>query len=224
MRTITAMFDSRPDAENARFRLGEVGISADNVTIHDKTIMDRTDRSTSERDYELADDAQLEGSYGQRAGVASDGSGGTHRDALGNFVDNRTDKPVGADAGSDRNLLGDFVDSNGNRRGEEGHDHDRRAVADVDDDRSLWDRIKDFFSGDDDVYAEGLRRGGYLMTARVEDHDIERAIAILDEDGVVDLDERQASWRQDGWAGTSQRPQTDGATRVRTYERSDWPL
>lgn len=125
MRTLTAMFDSRADAERARDRLSDVGISNDNVTILDQ------------------------GSLGTA------GTSATYQD------------------------------------------------------RSLWEDIKALFTGDEHHYEEGLRRGAYLLTARVEDTDVDRAIDILDDDGAVDLDERTASWRNDGW--TDDRRDTDAA-------------
>ena len=51
-------------------------------------------------------------------------------------------------------------------------------------------------------YAEGVRRGGTLVTARVEDAQIETAVQILDADGTVDMNERTEGWRREGWQGT----------------------
>src|SRR5688572_5789397 len=73
----------------------------------------------------------------------------------------------------------------------------------VDSDKGVWESIKDFFVGDDDrpTYSEGLRRGGYLLTARVEDEQGELAIALLEQTNAVDLDERAEQWRAEGWSG-----------------------
>jgi uncharacterized protein (TIGR02271 family) len=73
----------------------------------------------------------------------------------------------------------------------------------VDEDKGVWESIKDFFVGDDDrpTYSEGLRRGGYLLTARVEDEQGELAIALLEQTNAVDLDERAEQWRAEGWSG-----------------------
>src|SRR5215204_2192355 len=67
----------------------------------------------------------------------------------------------------------------------------------------FWDALKDLFLPDEDrsTYAEGLRRGGYLVTVRASDAQYERVIDILDDEGTVNLDEREASWRQEGWTG-----------------------
>jgi hypothetical protein len=50
-------------------------------------------------------------------------------------------------------------------------------------------------------YAEGLKRGGTLVTARVDDAIATRAQSILDEHGRIDMDERATSWRGEGWTG-----------------------
>src|SRR5215213_7568685 len=51
------------------------------------------------------------------------------------------------------------------------------------------------------TYAEGVRRGGTLVTVRADQSMAERVIDILDDEGTVDLDEREASWRNEGWSG-----------------------
>ena len=51
-------------------------------------------------------------------------------------------------------------------------------------------------------YAEGVRRGGTLVTARVEDAQIDTAVQILDAEGTVDMNERTEGWRREGWQGT----------------------
>src|SRR5215204_1540530 len=68
-------------------------------------------------------------------------------------------------------------------------------------DMGFWDALKDLFLPDEDrsTYAEGLRRGGYLVTVRASDAQYERVIDILDDEGTVNLDEREASWRQEDW-------------------------
>lgn len=120
-RTITALFDSRTDAEAARSRLTATNIDADNVRI-----VDQND-----------------------SGVGSDSSGSSG----GGF----------------------------------------------------WASIKDVFVPDEDrhSYDEGLRRGGVMLYASVDDDDVDRAVTVLEETGSVDMDERESSWRSEGWAGYS---------------------
>ena len=74
-----------------------------------------------------------------------------------------------------------------------------RATAD----KGIWDELKDLFLPDEDRYAysEGLSRGGYLLAVRVEEGTYNRAMEILDTDGAVDMDEREAGWRSQGWTG-----------------------
>jgi hypothetical protein len=50
-------------------------------------------------------------------------------------------------------------------------------------------------------YTEGVRRGGTLVTARVEDDWFDRARAIMNRYDPVDINERAAQWRQTGWGG-----------------------
>ena len=49
------------------------------------------------------------------------------------------------------------------------------------------------------AYAEGIRRGGTLVTARVAERDRARFEAIMDRQA-VDIDERAATYRQGGWS------------------------
>jgi len=51
------------------------------------------------------------------------------------------------------------------------------------------------------LYAEGVRRGGALVSVRADDTDFERIADILDDEGRVDLHERKDSWRSEGWSG-----------------------
>lgn len=119
-RTITALYDSRTDAEAARARLSAANVDADNVRIMDQS---------------------------SGAGMSSGSS------------DNNT--------------------------------------------RGVWSSLKDVFIPDEDrhTYDEGMRRGGFMLCASVDDDDTDRVIQLLDETGSVDLDDREKSWRSDGWAG-----------------------
>lgn len=57
--------------------------------------------------------------------------------------------------------------------------------------------------GDEDAnaYAEGLRRGGALVTVNAPDEMAERAVAIFKQRGAVEIDKRTAQWREEGWTG-----------------------
>lgn len=69
----------------------------------------------------------------------------------------------------------------------------------------FWAALKDLFLPDEDrnTYAEGLRRGGYLLSVSVGDDLYEEALDILDDDGTIDIDERASSWRSEGWTGAT---------------------
>jgi uncharacterized protein (TIGR02271 family) len=71
------------------------------------------------------------------------------------------------------------------------------------DEGGFWASLKDAFMPEEDRYAytEGLSRGGTLLTATVEDNRVAAAMDILEENGSVDLDEREATWRKEGWSG-----------------------
>ena len=73
------------------------------------------------------------------------------------------------------------------------------------DNRSFWEELKDLFLPAEDryAYAEGLRRGGFVVSVRTEETEYERVLEILDRDGAVDLDKKEASWRGEGWTGYS---------------------
>lgn len=61
------------------------------------------------------------------------------------------------------------------------------------------------------VYSEGVRRGGTLVSARVENDDIAQAEAILDRNKSVDAATRGDAYRQQGW--TSFDPAAPAFTR-----------
>lgn len=56
---------------------------------------------------------------------------------------------------------------------------------------------------DAELYAEGVKRGGVLVTVRTADDLADRAADILDDHGATDVDERSNEWRTGGWTGPS---------------------
>ncbi len=144
-RTITAMFDSRSDAEAARQRLVQSNIDADNVQIVD-----------------------------QSSSGTSGSSGGSS----------------------------------------EGH------MQGTTHGQGFWASIKEAFMTDEDRqgYEEGIRRGGYLLCARVHESRADEAIRLLDESNSIDFDERQQQWRSEGWSGFSGQGTSQG---MQSSERSD---
>ena len=71
--------------------------------------------------------------------------------------------------------------------------------------------LKTMFGSHDDThaYAEGLNRGHYLLTAKVDDAQTDGAIRVLESTGAVDFDKKQAEWKTAGWkAPTTPAPAT----------------
>lgn len=84
------------------------------------------------------------------------------------------------------------------------HDETSHKTKDKDstrEDKGLWASIKGTFVPDKDrhTYEEGLRRGGFLLTAEVDDDAAGPAVAALEDAASIDLDERAGQWRNDGW-------------------------
>jgi uncharacterized protein (TIGR02271 family) len=101
-------------------------------------------------------------------------------------------------------------------------------------DKGFWASLADLFVPDDDghTYAEALRRGSVMVSARVDDAHYEAAADLMEAHGAVDLDERESSWRSEGWtggerglgqtrAGTAAAGNTAGDTATRMAMASD---
>jgi uncharacterized protein (TIGR02271 family) len=100
----------------------------------------------------------------------------------------------------------------------EGADRSGGASVSRDDEGpGFWEALKDLFLPDEDraTYAEGLRRGGYIVTVQANDALYEQAIDILDDEGTVDLEQRSQSWRQEGWQGYAGSDYGRGTTGAR---------
>jgi hypothetical protein len=67
---------------------------------------------------------------------------------------------------------------------------------------------------DADMYAEGVRRGGTLVSARVPDGDRARLETILNQ-SAVDLRDRSAAWQKSGWKSFDPASKPYGADEVR---------
>ncbi|WP_043840266.1 YsnF/AvaK domain-containing protein [Muricoccus aerilatus] len=67
----------------------------------------------------------------------------------------------------------------------------------------FWASLKDLFVPDEDrtAYAEGIRRGNYVVSAQVDESKLDQAMDILEHNGAVDLDAQEEEWRQSGWTG-----------------------
>jgi hypothetical protein len=67
----------------------------------------------------------------------------------------------------------------------------------------FWAALKNFFMPDEDryTYAEGLSRGGVMLGLQTEETSAARMEDILENVGAVNMHEREASWRSEGWTG-----------------------
>lgn len=103
----------------------------------------------------------------------------------------------------------------------------------ADDDKGFFETLKDWFIPEEDreSYSEGLRRGGYVVRVDTDLTHREQVFDILDDDGTVDMAEREREWRSGGWTGTTEasehidrkgrRDDEHGRKRVRSYVMDD---
>lgn len=76
------------------------------------------------------------------------------------------------------------------------------AVAGAVANGAAGDRIideEDIDEEDAHVYAEGVRRGSTLVSAKVDDNEAEVTRAFINGNAPVDVDARRASYREEGW-------------------------
>jgi hypothetical protein len=109
--------------------------------------------------------------------------------------------------------LGDHVDIRDQSGSDSGDARGKRDIVE-------W--LGDLFGrhNDGQVFGEGLRRGHFLLSARVDDLNEIRAATILDAATPIDLRKAEAAWRGEGWTSTA--PADTSAPRivwlgVRTY-------
>src|SRR5215204_2738929 len=181
-RTIAAMFDSYQDAAEAVRRLEGAGVPQSDISIVSNDPAPRTQDSTTGATTRTDTDddagtgagtgASLGGLLGGGAGLLA-GLGMLAIPGLGPVVAAGwlASTLVGAGAGA---ASGGLVGA--------------LTGAGIDE-------------ADAHTYAEGVRRGGTLVTVRADQSLADRVIDILDDEGTVNLDEREASWRQEGWTG-----------------------
>lgn len=84
-----------------------------------------------------------------------------------------------------------------------GYEADTEGAESAPEGSGFWAGLADWFfpEADRGVYAEGLRRGGFLVSASVDQGSYDTAHDILDAEGSIDIDERADLWREEGWTG-----------------------
>ena len=77
--------------------------------------------------------------------------------------------------------------------------------------KGFFEALGDLFMPAEDryAYAEGLSRGGFLVSLYTTVDNRDRILDILDDAGTIDMDAREESWRAEGWAGLPGRRATD---------------
>ncbi|WP_375390516.1 YsnF/AvaK domain-containing protein [uncultured Sphingomonas sp.] len=88
-------------------------------------------------------------------------------------------------------------------------------------DPGIWGSIKHAFVPDEDrhTYEEGIRRGGFLLTADVDDTNVDAAVRVLEESDSIDVDDRSQEWRSSGWSHASESAVGAGAGTAAHGER-----
>lgn len=93
--------------------------------------------------------------------------------------------------------------------------------------------LKHLFGDDDSaVYDEGVRRGHFLLTVKTDEQNAQRVHELLENSNAVDVDEKSASWKNDGWTapesaaeagatGTVLGTGAEARPRVRSYTDGD---
>ena len=197
-KTITALFDSYERASEAVRRLEDMGVSHSDISIvannADNRYSTATSTTSSARADDVADDAGDGAGTGATLGTVLGGGAGLLAGlgmlaipGLGPVVAAGwlVTTLVGAGAGA---AAGGLLGS--------------LVGAGVSE-------------ADAQVYEEGVRRGGTLVTVRADDAQVDRVVDILDDHGSVDIDERSRSWRSEGWTAT-----TDTTAAGSTYAGS----
>jgi len=70
-----------------------------------------------------------------------------------------------------------------------------------------------------EVYAEGINRGGTLVTVDAADTDADRVASILSQHNAIDIDQRASEWESSGWK--RQHPASTSTTTTTTTSSVD---
>lgn len=189
MRTLSALFDSNSQARDAVARLEAIGVPASDISVvghRNKEVAEfDTDRdyvTRTDRDYD--GDSDTAGGAGTGAGVgATIGGAGGLLAGLGLLAIPGVGPVVAAGwlAATLAGAVGGAVVG---------------GVA-----GGLIGALQEGGVSEEDAhtYAEGVRRGGSLVTARVADDKVAEAEAVLGEYGSVDIATRRKTYADEGW-------------------------
>ena len=111
------------------------------------------------------------------------------------YYDTREAAQAGADVLKNSGIATHDLDILHGEAGAEAHAHG--------DGGGFMDKLSNMFMPEEDrhAYAEGIQRGGYVLSVNVAASDHQRVVDLLDSGQGVDLDERTGQWRQEGWGG-----------------------
>jgi len=81
-------------------------------------------------------------------------------------------------------------------------------------DTGFWASLSNLFMPDEDrhTYAEGLRRGGHMVSVHTTDSQYQKALDILEDEGTINLDDRANEWKSEGWSGYNPAPSRSATT------------
>ncbi|MBZ9761175.1 hypothetical protein LB553_09835 [Mesorhizobium sp. CA8] len=178
MQTITALFDDYDDAADAVGELESMGVPTSDLSI----VANNADGRLSPAAEDAASGAGIGAVVGGAGGLAT-GLGAMAIPGVGPIVAAGwlAATAAGAAAGA---VLGGAAGG---------------IIGSLTDGADVSER-------DAHVYAEGIRRGGALVTARVEDDLAPQAQAILHGSRSVDVAERRNEYEADGWTGFDPAP------------------
>lgn len=109
------------------------------------------------------------------------------------------------------------------------HIHDKSSTGykeqgySTHEDRGFWESIKNAFVPDEDrhTYEEGVRRGGALLTADVDDDRVDEAVRVLESANSIDVDDRSSQWRQSGWDYPASGAAVGGASAFGGFDKTE---
>ena len=198
MRTITGLFDSHDDAAAAVRSLKDAGVPGDDISI----VANNSDGSYDDNDDDVAEGAGA----GAGVGAVVGGAGGLLA-GLGMLAIPGVG-PVVAGGWLLATAIGAVTGAAvGGAAG---------GLIGALQDAGVEER-------DAHVYAEGVRRGGTLVTARVEDSKADAAHAILRDASPVDIESRRRDYEAGGWDGFDESAEPYTPDQVRDYRSTIIP-